>query len=132
MTSCKQFGFRRGCSTSDAALHYVDDCVDALDRKLYTISIFLDFSKAFDTVNKDIMLLKLDRLGFRGAVNDFLNSYLTNRRMYVNVNGIDSTTKTINIGLKQGSVSAPSLFSLYINDMHRASDKFKLIHFADD
>ena len=60
----KQFGFRSGCSTSDAILHYVDDCVTALDNKLYTVSIFLDFSKAFDTVNKDIMLRKLDKAWF--------------------------------------------------------------------
>ena len=57
----KQFGFREKCGTSNAVLHYVDDCVTALDRRLYTISIFLDFSKAFDTVNTDIMLRKLDR-----------------------------------------------------------------------
>lgn len=127
-----QYGFRRGCSTTDAILHYVNDCTTALDSRLYTITIFLDFSKAFDTVNKDIMLGKLDRLGFRNVTNDFLRSYLTDRRMYVSINGCESTTKTTNIGLPQGSVSSPWLFSLYINDMHRTSTKFKFIHFADD
>ena len=128
----RQFGFRRGCSTTDAILHYVDDCATSLDNRLYTISIFLDFSKAFDTVNKDIMLRKLDRLGFRGVSNRFFESYLTDRRMYVSVNGGDSTTRTTNIGLPQGSVSAPWLFGLYINDLHRTSTKLKFIHFADD
>ena len=95
----KQFGFRSGCSTSDAILHYVDDCVTALDNKLYTVSIFLDFSKAFDTVNKDIMLRKLDRLGFRDNINSFFKSYLTDRQTYVNIGGHDSTVRTTNIGL---------------------------------
>lgn len=104
----------------------------ALDNKLFTIAIFLDFSKAFDTVNKDIMIRKLDRLGFRNNIGNFFDSYLSNRKMYVSVNGFDSTIRTTNIGLPQGSVSSPWLFSMYINDMHRTSDKFKFIHFADD
>ena len=130
----KQFGFRSGCSTSGAILHYVDDshCVTALDSKLYTVSIFLDFSKAFDTVNEDIMLRKLDRLGFRDNINSFFKSYLTDRQTYVNIGGHDSTVRTTNIGLPQRSVSATWLFSLYINDLHRTSDKLNFIHFADD
>ena len=67
----RQFGFRKGHNTTDAILHFVDDVVTALDRRLYTVTIFLDFSKAFDTVNKTIMLRKLDRCGFRNDVNDF-------------------------------------------------------------
>lgn len=128
----RQYGFRAGCSTSDAVLQFTDDCVTALDNKLFTIAIFLDFSKAFDTVNKDIMIRKLDRLGFRNNIGNFFDSYLSNRKMYVSVNGFDSTIRTTNIGLPQGSVSSPCLFSMYINDMHRTSDKFKFIHFADD
>ena len=74
-----QFGIRLGCSISDAILHFTDDCVTALDNRLSTIAIFLDFSKAFDTVNKDIMLGKLDRLGFRGLIRDLFEyvEYLT-------------------------------------------------------
>ena len=128
----KQFGFRTGCNTSDAILHLVHDCVTALDDKLFTVTVFLDFSKAFDTVNKDIMLKKLHRLGFRDNINKFIRSYLTDRRMFVSVNNCESTIRTTNIGLPQGSVSAPWLFSLYINDMHNISDKLKFSHFADD
>ena len=95
----KQFGFRAGCSTSDSVLHYVDDCVTALDKRLYTVTIFLDFSKAVDTVNHAIILRKPDRLGFRGNTNDYFHSYLCDRRMYVSVNGCDSETTTMNIGL---------------------------------
>ena len=127
-----QFGFRSGCSTTDAILRLTDDCTNALDKRLYTLVIFLDFSKAFDTVNKDIMLKKLDRLGFRGPTLNFFDSYLTDRRLFVEINGRRSSTKITNIGLPQGAVQSTWMFSLYINDMHRASDKFKFIHFADD
>ena len=128
----RQFGFRSGCSTSDAILQFTNDCSEALDSKLFTIAIFLDFSKAFDTVNKDIMIKKLDRLGFRNNFNEFINSYLSNRKIFVDVNNHPSYQRTTNIGLPQGSVSSPWLFNLYINDMHRSSDKLKFIHFADD
>ena len=103
----------------------------ALDRRLYTVTIFVDFSKAFDTVNKTILLRKLDGYGFRNDVNDFLNSYLSDRKMYVGVQS-DSTVRTTNIGLPQGSVTSSWLSSLYINDMNRTSDELNFIHFADD
>ena len=128
----RQFGFRSGCNTTDAALLFVDDCVDALDNRMYVITVFLDFSKAFDTVNNSILLRKLDRLGFRGKVNELLESYLCDRRIYVSMNGCNSDVRYVNIGVPQGSVSAAWLFSLYINDMHRSSKKLKFIHFADD
>ena len=128
----QQFGFRAGYSTTDAILRLTDDCVTALDQGLHTTVIFLDFSKAFDTINKDIMVKKLDRLRFKGQVNDYFRSYLTDRQINVVLDGQESVLKTVNIGLPQGSVSAPWLFSLYINDMHRTSDKLNFIHFADD
>ena len=77
------------------------------------------------------MLRKLDKYGFRNVVNDFLNSYLSDRKMYVSLNGSDSTIRTTNIGLPQESVTSPWLFSSYINDMNGASDKLNFIHFAD-
>ena len=70
-----KFDFRSGCSTTDAILRLTDDCTNALDKRLYTLVIFLDFSKAFDTVNKDIMLKILDRLGFRGPTLNFFDNY---------------------------------------------------------
>ena len=78
------------------------------------------------------MLHKLGRLGFRNEANAFFDSYLSDRRMYVSVNGCNSDIRTTNIGLPQGSVSAPWLFDLYVNDMHRASERLKFRHFADD
>ena len=114
----KQFGFRTGYSTTDAILELVDSCTTSLDNKLYTIAVFLDLSKAFDTVNKNIMLNKLERLGFRGAINSWFDSYLSDRQMFVQINDSKSDIKTINIGLPQGAVSILYLFSLYVNDMY--------------
>ena len=103
----RQFGFRSGLSTDDAVLEFVDSCSSELDKKQHTISVFLDLSKAFDTVNKNIMLGKLDKVGFRGLTNDWFSSYLSDRRMYCDVGGYKSNTKVLNIGLPQGSVTAP-------------------------
>ena len=78
------------------------------------------------------MLKKHDYLGFRGVVNEWFASYLSDRRMYVQYENSRSVMKTLNIGLPQGAVSSPYLFTLYVNDMHQASDKLTFLHFADD
>ena len=114
----KQFGFRSGHSISDEILEFVDSCASSLDQKLYTIAVFLDLSKAFDTVNKNIMLLKLERLGFRGRMNEWFDSYLSDRDIYVQINDCSSEVKCVNISLPQGAVNSSWLFSLYVNDMH--------------
>ena len=78
------------------------------------------------------MFNKLERLGYRGAMNSWFDSYLSDHQMFVQINDSKSDIKTINIGLPQGAVSSPYLFSLYGKVMHRSSDKLKFIHFADD
>ena len=90
----KQFGFRKGLSTADAVLEFVDHCVTNLDDKLYTIAIFLDLLKAFDTVNRDIMLDKLENIEIKGIANKWFASYLSDRRM--NVQHLNSTSTTKN------------------------------------
>ena len=128
----KQFGFRSGYNTSDAILEFVDRCTSSLDNREYFIAIFLDLSKAFDTVNRDILIDKLSRMGIRGRAGEWIGSYLTDRKIYVNLNNCNSRTATMNIGVPQGSVSAPWLFSLYVNDMHRSAERLSFLHFADD
>ena len=78
------------------------------------------------------MLRKLERLGFWGTINNYIREYLSNRKAHANINNSTSYNKIINIGLSQGLVTAPWLFSLYIKDMNRVSTKFKFVHFADD
>ena len=78
------------------------------------------------------MLDKLENIGIRGIANKWFASYLSDRRMYVQHLNSTSATKTMNIGLPQGAVNSPWLFSIYVNDMHAASDKLTFCHFADN
>jgi len=132
LISPHQFGFRTGHSTTDAVAEFIDSACGSLESGNILISIFLDFSKAFDTVNHEILLRKLYHLGIRGPVHEWFKSYLGNRTQYVNVNGCSSNISTVNIGVPQGSVLGPLLFILYINDMSRSSEIFSFVHYADD
>ena len=94
--------------------------------------IFVDLQKAFDTVNHDILISKLEHYGIRGSANSWFSSYLKNRTQFVSILGYDSSTKTISHGVPQGSVLGPLLFLIYINDLHSAIQNSKVFHFADD
>ena len=82
----------------------------------YVGGIFIDLQKAFDTVDHDISLRKLDHYGIRGTGKDWFNSYLTNRVQFVSINGFNSTEEVMKFGVPQGSVLGPLLFLIYIND----------------
>ena len=127
-----QFGFRKKLSTSDAITDMTQYVYDSLDLNFTVISIFLDFSKAFDTVNHNILLQKLDVYGIRGVAHDWFKSYLENRMQYVSVNGAISSLKPISHGVPQGSTLGPLLFLIFINDFPKCSDIFKFTLFADD
>ena len=127
-----QYGFRKGHSTTLALIDVIDTLKKALDRKEYAIGIFLDLEKAFDTICHKILLAKLDFYGFRGHVNNFIKSYLSNRKQYAVVNGKKSECKYINYGVPQGSVLGPLFFLLFINDIHSAMKKCNGKLFADD
>lgn len=126
------FGYRQKSSTEVAVLELADDIASSIDRKLSAGVVFLDLSKAFDTINHHILLQKLDAYGIRGAANDYLRSYLTNRQQQVVVSGIRSTTCTISCGVPQGSNLGPLLFLIYVNDIAKLELKGKLRLFADD
>ena len=126
-----QYGFRKGKSTTQAIFHLVSDFLQCFNQKSYTIAVFLDLRKAFDTVNKDILVYKLNLLGFRGISNDFLNSYMSNRKQYADVGDYISDTMDINVGLPQGTVLGPLFFNIFINDITIAIDSKKVL-FADD
>ena len=93
---------------------------------------FLDFSKAFDTVDHNILFAKLSFYGIRGLAYKWIVSYLSERNQYVSFDGVDSKVSSISIGVPQGSVLGPLLFLLYINDLSNTSKLLSIILFADD
>ena len=96
------------------------------------MGLFVDLTKAFDTVDHDILLYKLDNYGIRGHANNFFRSYLSNCKQFTIVNGEKSELQEINFGVPQGSVLCPVLFLLYLNDLHEAVGKDNTRLFADD
>lgn len=127
-----QFGFRKNYSTSLALLETLDNCYASLDKKDYVLGIYLDVAKAFDSVDHNILLHKLNVYGIRGVMYDWFKDYLTNRKQFTVVNGVYSDHECITCGVPQGSVLGPLLFLIYINDIHVSVTDCKLKLFADD
>ena len=130
--SDQQLGFRKGFSTSMAALDLVNYINGGFEKRECTLSIFVDLSKAFDTVDHHILLQKLNYYGARGVMYNWFKGYLTNRKQLVRVNGHCSSFSSITCVVPQGSILGPLLFLVYINDLPYASSKLKFILFADD
>lgn len=127
-----QFGFRENHSTCMAIITLLDKILSALDNGNLVIGVFLDFQKAFDTVNHQILLKKLEKYGIRGIALDWITDYLNNRQQYVILNKTNSFKSIVTCGVPQGSILGPLLFILYINDIVQASDALFPIIFADD
>ena len=111
-----QFGFRNNHSTCMALIVLMENIVTALDSDNCGIGLFLDFQKAFDTVDHCILLDKLLSYGVRGIAHVWFNSYLSNRLQSVNYNGQESDFKLMECDVPQGSILGPLLFIFYIND----------------
>ena len=127
-----QFGFRQKFSASHALINLTENIRQALDEGYIGCGIFVGLPKAFETVDHEILLSKLDYYGIRGISNNWVKSYLSNRKQFVSINGYDSGLAQINCGVPQGSVLGPLLFLLYINDLNQAIKFCKVHHFADD
>ena len=127
-----QFGFLAEKSTQDALLHFTERIYDNLHKELSTLAIYVDFSKCFDTLNRKILIKKLEIYGIRGIPLELFKSYLDERYQAVKVNNVISEFKPINAGVPQGSVLGPILYLIYVNELPDISDQFSTCLFADD
>ena len=127
-----QFGFKEGCSTTDAMYCLTSEIINNLNENKKCLAIFLDLSKAFDTVHHEQLIDVLMRYGIRGVVLDVFRSYLMDRDQYVRVNQQVSNPSKIKIGVPQGTILGPILFISYINSLLHLRINGKIISYADD
>ena len=132
LLSDKQHGFRSNRSCLTQMLDHFDEIFTGLTQGNDTDSIYLDFAKAFDKVDTDLLLRKLERYGFHDQLIRWIKSFLTDREQVVVVNGVHSDSAKVLSGVPQGSVLGPLFFLLFINDLEDVVKSSRVSFFADD
>ena len=127
-----QWGYKKGKSTETLLIKMTEDWKKAIDQGKVVGIIFLDFSKAFDSVSHPILMEKVKETGIKGALYDWICDYLTNRYQFTDINGIKSKIKIVEYGVPQGSLLGPRLFKIYVNDLPESTNDGVIYLFADD
>ena len=127
-----QYGFREEHSTELASMELIDRVMSSIEKKHSPLAIYMDLSKAFDTLDHKILLRKLEYYGIKGNELNWLRSYLHDRKEFVEIYDTKSRCQSISTGVPQGSVLGPLLFLIYMNDIEEASSALNAILFADD
>lgn len=131
--SDNQYGFRKARDTQLAALKVINHVLPTISSgEGFSACVFLDFSKAFDTVDHEILLSKLERYGIRGIALSLFRSYLSNRKQSVTIGDTESNLMMVEFGVPQGSVLGPLLYLLYANDINYLLTDLITVIFADD
>ena len=128
----KQFGFQMAHSTEPAILQLVNQITEAFSQGKYTLGISLDFSKAFDTVNHNILLEKLKAYGIQSENLKWFRSYLSNRKQFILYDDFKTEMKIVKCGVPQGSILGPLYFLIFVNDLNNSTKVLDPVLFADD
>ena len=129
----KQFAFLKGRSTNHAILQIFNFITNAINHRKYTLAIFLDVAKAFDSVDHQILFSKLENAGIRGPSLKWFKSFLSNRKQKVKIGKTwSSTLKELDISVLQGSILGVILFIIFVNDLYNCDPELFSILFADD
>ena len=125
-------GFRKGYNAQHALLKFSETCKAAIDKGGFAGALLMDLSKAFDSLNHELLLAKMYAYGFSRSALTLIHSYLSNRKQRVKINGSYSTWRETNLGVPQGSVLGPLLFNIYITDLFHLMNGTEICNYADD
>ena len=128
----KQFGFQTSYSTEHTILLLVNQLYQSFDENKFTLVVFIDLSKAFDTVDHKILTKKLELYGIKGCNLGWIESYLSNRKQFITYGDKETNIETITCGVPQGSILGPLLLLIFVNDLHKVTKYLDPIMFADN